>query len=104
MKLRSFLTLLAGFSALLISAVLTVALPLHSLDSPTGAPSGISAGTGVTPTWATGRVDAEKTFSISNRSLAADSNNHLHAAYGQDRLYYAFNGGADWQLTTVDYA
>jgi len=58
-----------------------------------------------TPAWATERVDAEKTFgSMTDRSLALDSANRPHIAYGTDHLYYAWHDGSTWNIETVDPA
>jgi hypothetical protein len=57
------------------------------------------------PTWATERVDAEKTFGgIADRSLVLDNTNHPHIAYGADHLYYAWYDGSTWHKETVDPA
>jgi hypothetical protein len=58
-----------------------------------------------TPTWATERVDAAKSFgTMGDRSLALDSGDHPHIAYGTDHLYYAWHDGSAWQRITVDPA
>ncbi|RLC76853.1 MAG: hypothetical protein DRI61_12540, partial [Chloroflexi bacterium] len=57
------------------------------------------------PTWATERVDAEKTFTgMTDRSLVLDGDNHPHVAYGYDHLYYAWHDGSTWHRETVDPA
>lgn len=54
-------------------------------------------------TWTVGCIDLAKNFSEMNtRYLAVDGNGHLHAAYGQDFLYYAFFDGFQWNLEIVD--
>jgi hypothetical protein len=62
-----------------------------------------SASQTFTPTWATERVNADKTFdTMSSRSLALDNANHPHLAYGTDHLYYARYNGSQWLKETVD--
>ena len=39
---------------------------------------------------------------MSSRSIAVDSNNHPHFAYGGDHLYYAYYDGSSWHYETVD--
>jgi len=56
-----------------------------------------------TPTWIIEAVDAPKYFSaMGNRSLALDSNDYPHIAYGGEHLYYAWYDGAAWTLEFVD--
>ena len=58
-----------------------------------------------TPTWATERVEADKTFgTMTDRSLALDNAHHPHIAYGTDHLYYAWYDGNQWLKETVDPA
>ncbi|HSO26599.1 MAG TPA: hypothetical protein VLS48_00910, partial [Anaerolineales bacterium] len=55
--------------------------------------------------WMLERIHAPKLFyDMSDRSLALDSNNRPHIAYGGDHLYYAWNDGTKWNYTTVDNA
>ncbi len=55
------------------------------------------------PTWHFQVVDAPLYIqNVSLRSLAVDSADHLHAAYGGDHLYHAFDNGGGWQYEVVD--
>ncbi len=54
-------------------------------------------------TWTTEAVDAPKIFTdFYSRSLAVDTDDHPHIAYGGDHLYYAFYDGTSWNYETVD--
>ena len=87
-----WMVLLLGLA---LTTVVLVVAPAHSAD--------LAAPEQADPTWASTRVDAENTLAVSSRSLAIDGEDNLHAAYGSDRLYYAFSDGSGWQTTTVDY-
>ena len=53
--------------------------------------------------WVTETVDNPKYFSdFGPRSIAIDSNNHPHIAYGGDHLYYAYYDGSAWHYETID--
>lgn len=53
--------------------------------------------------WLIERIDDPKLFyDMSDRSLALDSKNRPHIAYGGDHLYYAWNDGTQWNFMTVD--
>lgn len=53
--------------------------------------------------WATEVADAGKSCDIGSRSLALDSSQQPHIAYGGDKLYYARQTDQGWQLETIDY-
>ena len=55
------------------------------------------------PGWTIECVDCPKYFeTLTDRSLRLDSAGHPAIAYGGDHLYYAWNDGSTWHLTTVD--
>ncbi len=61
----------------------------------------------LTPTnsaWQTEAVDNSPVTDLGSRGLALDSADRPHIAYGGDHLYYAWNDGTSWYLTTVDPA
>jgi hypothetical protein len=53
--------------------------------------------------WTIEGVDTPKHFDdLTQRSIALDSNNHPHIAYGGDHLYHAYYDGSQWHYETVD--
>jgi hypothetical protein len=53
--------------------------------------------------WQIQVLDDPQAFSaMTDRSLALDSDEHAHIAYGQDHLYYAHYSGTAWQVDVVD--
>src|SRR3989338_5395664 len=53
--------------------------------------------------WTIEAVDAPKIFTVPyQRAIAVDGYDKPHAAYGRDRLYYAYFDGSQWQYETVD--
>lgn len=53
--------------------------------------------------WVLAGLAQSKTFDlIGTRSLALDSADHPHIAYGGDGLYYAWHDGATWHLEVAD--
>lgn len=48
-------------------------------------------------------MDTPKEFRLNGeRNLRLDSNDHPHAAYGGDHLYYAWHDGVSWHKEVVD--
>jgi hypothetical protein len=53
--------------------------------------------------WTTETVDALKSsLNFYSRSIAIDSKDHPHMAYGGGSLYYAYHDGSIWHYETVD--
>ena len=53
--------------------------------------------------WVTEAVDNPKYFTyFGPRSIAIDSSDHPHIAYGGDHLYYAYHDGSTWHYETID--
>jgi uncharacterized repeat protein (TIGR01451 family) len=57
--------------------------------------------------WAVEEVDAPKNFGDGGwlqGTIAVDSSNRPHVAYGGDHLYYAYRNAAGWHVETIDDA
>jgi hypothetical protein len=52
--------------------------------------------------WRSECIDCPKSFSAYQRSIALDSLNRPHMAYGLDHLYHAYYDGMEWKYETVD--
>ncbi len=53
--------------------------------------------------WVVQRVDYSRSFwNMSPRSMALDSSNRMHVAYGGEHLYHAYFDGNTWQTEMVD--
>jgi hypothetical protein len=69
-------------------------------------PAGQEAAAAAFPVWQTEfAVNPSRAFAeLSSRSLAFDSADHPHIAYGGDHLYHAWHDGSSWHTETVDAA
>ena len=87
-------------------AVVLVVMPLsgHALGQELAAARQDRSVTAATSAaWVIERADAPRMFSdLGVRSVALDSDDHPHVAYGGDFLYYASFDGAEWEIQTVD--
>ncbi|NMC13091.1 MAG: hypothetical protein GYA34_09440 [Chloroflexi bacterium] len=53
--------------------------------------------------WVIQRADYTRSFwNMSDRSMAKDSSNRMHVAYGGEHLYHAYFDGSSWQTEMVD--